>query len=49
MKRTLRIVLDITFGVLVRSGHIQRQDIAAVRGWYVIKMHKVRDPGIPMS
>ena len=49
MKRTLRMVLDITFGVLVRSGHIQRQDIAAVRGWYVIKMYKVRDPGIPMS
>ena len=42
------MVLDVTFGVLVRSGHIQRQDIAAVSGWYVIKMYKVRDPGIPI-
>lgn len=41
--------LDITFGVLLRLGILQRPGSAAVRGWCVIKMDKARDAGIPIS
>ena len=41
--------LDITFGVLLRLGLLQRPGSAAVRGLCVIKMDKARDAGILIS